>query len=115
VNRYFGPSTLDRTHQLSFGGYVDLRGGFQLGVMSHFYSPLSITATVPNTGLGAGEIFRTDFTGSGVTQDPLPGTKVGSFDRGLNAGNINTAISNYNTQVAAGALTQQAACWCRTA
>jgi hypothetical protein len=105
VNRYFGPSTLDRTHQLSFGGYVDLRGGFQLGVMSHFYSPLSITATVPNTGLGAGEIFRTDFTGSGVTQDPLPGTKVGSFDRGLNAGNINTAISNYNTQVAAGALT----------
>ncbi len=105
VNRYFGPSTLDRTHQLSFGGYVDLRGGFQLGIMSHFYSPLSITATVPNTGLGAGEIFRTDFTGSGVTQDPLPGTKVGSFDRGLNAGNINTAISNYNTQVAAGALT----------
>ena len=105
VNRYFGPSTLDRTHQLSFGGYVDLRGGFQVGIISHFYSPLSITATVPNTGLGAGEIFRTDFTGSGVTQDPLPGTHVGSFDRGLNAGNLNNAISNYNAQVAAGALT----------
>ena len=39
VNRYFGPSTLDRTHQLSFGGFIDLRGGLQLGVMSHFYSP----------------------------------------------------------------------------
>ena len=102
VNRYFGPSTLDRTHQLSFGGFVDLHGGFQVGVMSHFYSPLSITATVPNTGLGAGEIFRTDFTGSGVTQDPLPGTKVGSFDRGINASNINGSISNYNAQVAAG-------------
>jgi hypothetical protein len=102
VNRYFGPSTLDRTHQLSFGGYVDLRGGFQVGVMSHFYSPLSITATVPNTGLGAGEIFRTDFTGSGVTQDPLPGTHVGSFDRGITASNINSAIANYNTQVLAG-------------
>jgi hypothetical protein len=105
VNRYFGPSTLDRTHQLSFGGYVDLHGGFQVGVMSHFYSPLAITATVPNTGLGAGEIFRTDFTGSGVTQDPLPGTKVGSFDRGINASNINGAISSYNGQVAAGTLT----------
>jgi hypothetical protein len=102
VNRYFGPSTLDRTHQLSFGGYVNLRGGFQVGVMSHFYSPLAITATVPNTGLGAGEIFRTDFTGSGVTQDPLPGTRVGSFDRGIDASNINTAITNYNNKVLAG-------------
>ncbi|TLY29450.1 MAG: hypothetical protein E6K56_08405, partial [Ignavibacteria bacterium] len=27
-NRYFGPSVLDRTHQLSFGGYADLPGGF---------------------------------------------------------------------------------------
>ncbi len=105
VNRYFGPSTLDRTHQLSFGGFVDLRYGLQLGVMSHFYSPLAITPTVPNTGLGAGEIFRTDFTGSGVTQDPLPGTKVGSFDRGVNAKTLNGAISNYNSLVSAGTLT----------
>jgi hypothetical protein len=100
VNRYFGPSTLDRTHQISFGGYVDLRGGFQLGIMSHFYSPLSITLTVPNTALGPGEIFRTDFTGSGVTQDPIPGTHVGNFDRGINASNINNVISRYNTTVA---------------
>jgi len=100
VNRYFGPSTLDRTHQISFGGYLDIRYGFQIGVMSHFYSPLSTTLTVPNTAIGAGEIFRTDFTGDGTTQDPLPGTKVGSFDRGINAGNINAVISNYNNTVA---------------
>jgi len=99
VNRYFGPSTLDRTHQLSFGGFVDLRGGFQLGIMSHFYSPLSTTLTVPNTGLGAGEIFRTDFTGDGTTQDPIPGTKVGQFDRGINASNINSVISSFNSNV----------------
>ena len=96
VNRYFGPSTLDRRQQLSFGGYVDVRGGFQVGLMSHFYSPLSTTLTVPNTGLGAGEIFRTDFTGSGVTQDPIPGTHVGNFDRGINASNINAVISKFN-------------------
>ena len=96
VNRYFGPSTLDRTHQVSFGGHLDVRGGFQLGIMSHFYSPLSTTLTVPNTGLGAGEIFRTDFTGDGTTQDPIPGTKVGNFGRGIDASNINNMISKYN-------------------
>jgi len=100
VNRYFGPSTLDRTHQISFGGYVNLPAGFQFGIMSHFYSPLSTTLTVPNTASGAGEIFRTDFTGDGSTQDPLPGTNVGSFGRGINAANINTAITNYNQTVA---------------
>src|SRR5271157_2844377 len=40
-NRYFGPSVLDRTHQLSFGGFADIPGGFQLSIMAHFWSPLS--------------------------------------------------------------------------
>jgi Carboxypeptidase regulatory-like domain len=100
VNRYYGPSTLDRTHQISFGGYMNFKYGFQLGLMSHFYSPFSTTLTVPNTGSGAGEIFRTDFTGDGTTQDPIPGTKVGSFMRGINASNINTTLNNYNNNVA---------------
>jgi hypothetical protein len=99
VNRYFGPSTLDRTHQISFGGYMNFQGGFQLGLMSHFYSPFSTTLTVPNTQIGAGEIFRTDFTGDGTTQDPIPGTKVGSFMRGINASNINKTIGAFNANV----------------
>jgi hypothetical protein len=98
VNRYFGPSTLDRTHQISFGGFVDLRGGFQWAVIGHFDSPLSTTLTVPNTG-SAGQIFQTDFTGSGTTQNPIPGTKVGNFDRGIDASGINAAISKFNTTV----------------
>jgi hypothetical protein len=99
-NRYFGPSTLDRTHQLSFGGYLELPVGFQIGLMAHFYSPLSTTLTVPFTAKGAGEIFRTDFTGDGTTQDPLPGTHVGEFARGIDASNINKVIGNYNATVA---------------
>lgn len=95
-NRYFGPAVLDRTHQISFGGYADLPGGFQLSLISHFWSPLSTSLVVPNTNLGPGEIFRTDFTGDGTTQDPMPGTHVGSFDRGVNASNINSVIANYN-------------------
>ena len=99
-NRYFGPSTLDRTHQLSFGGYVELPGGFQLGVIGHFWSPLSTTMWVPNTNLGRGEIFRTDFTGDGTVQDPLPGTHVGDFGRGIDASSINYVIANYNNTYA---------------
>jgi hypothetical protein len=53
--RYFGPSVLDRTHQLSFGGYVELPSGFQLSVMSHFWSPLSTSLVEPNTNLGPGK------------------------------------------------------------
>ena len=99
INRYFGPSVLDRTHQLSFGAYADFPDGFQVSVISHFWSPLSTSSVVPSTNV-PGEIFRTDFTGDGTVQDPIPGTHVGNFDRGINASNINNAITNYNSTYA---------------
>jgi hypothetical protein len=95
-HRYFGPSVLDRTHQISFGGYADLPRGLQLALIGHFWSPLSTSLVVPNTNRGLGEIFRTDFTGDGTVQDLLPGTHVGSFGRGINGSNINSIITNYN-------------------
>jgi hypothetical protein len=99
-NRFFGPSVLDRTHQLSFGGYAELPRGFQLSILAHFWSPLSTSLVVPATNLGPGEIFRTDFTGDGTIQDLIPGTHVGSFDRGINASNINKVLANYNATTA---------------
>jgi hypothetical protein len=98
--RYFGPSVLDRTHQLSFGGYASLPRGFQLSMIGHFWSPLSTSLVVPNTNLGPGEIFRTDFTGDGTVQDLIPGTHVGNFDRGIDASSINKVIANYNNTYA---------------
>jgi hypothetical protein len=100
ANRFFGPSVLDRTHQLSFGGYADLPQGFRLSVLSHLWSPLSTSLVVPVTNLGPGEIFRTDFTGDGTFPDLIPGTHVGSFDRGINASNINRVLTSYNSTTA---------------
>jgi hypothetical protein len=97
-NRYFGPSLLDRNHQFSFGGFADLPFKFRLGMIGHFYSPLSSTLLMPNTGAGAGEIFRTDFTGDGSVGDPLPGTHLGQFDRGTSASNLNSMLNSYNSK-----------------
>ena len=101
--RFTGPSTLDRTNQLNFGGYARLPLGFQVGFASHFWSALPATPTVPGTGTGA--IFQTDFTGDGTTQDPLPGYKLGAFGRGLSPSGLGAAISNYNTTIAGQTLT----------
>jgi hypothetical protein len=98
--KYFGWGPLDRKQQLSFGGVMDVPGGFRFGVVSHFYSPLPVGLYVPNTGAGPGEIFRTDFTGDGTVQDPLPGTHVGSLGRDVGFGGLAAAISNYNSAVA---------------
>jgi len=97
--RYYGPALLDRTHQISFGGYADVPGGFRLGLIAHFYSPLSSAIVAPVSG-GAGEIFLSDFTGDGTTGDPLPGTHFGQFDRGTNAQGLINLVNKYDSTVA---------------
>ena len=94
--RFMGPSLLDRRNQVSFGGNFDLPLGFRLGVMGHFYSPLSSPAIVGSNGTG-GQIFQTDFTGGGVYSQPLPGTKNGAFGGNVSVTSMNKAISKYNT------------------
>ncbi len=98
---FIGPNALDRKHQISFGGYVDLPGSFRFGAVSHFYSPLPVTLLLPTNGAG---IFSTDVTGDGSGDgsgvyplgDLLPGTNVGAFGRSVSAGTLNQVIGNYN-------------------
>ena len=97
--RYMGPSLLDRTHQLSFGGSFTVPYGFRLGLIGHFYSPLSSPVVIGSTGSG-GQIFQTDFTGSGVPSDPIPGTTNGSLNRQFSLNGLNNVIDNYNLTVA---------------
>jgi len=97
--KYMGPSLLDRTHQISFGGNFDVPGGFRFGLIGHFDSPLSMPVIIGNTG-NSGQIFQTDFTGSGATSDPMPGTTNGSFGRDFGVSGLNSKIANYNATVA---------------
>lgn len=97
---FTGPSTLDRRHQLNFGGTVELPLHVRVSMISHFWSPLATTLVVPNTGNGPGEIFRTDFTGDGTVQDILPGTAVGTFGRDVFANGLNAVLTNFNNTVA---------------
>lgn len=103
--RYIGPNALDRTHQLSFGGYMDLPVGFQIGFAAHFDSPLASNVTLPVTGLPGG-LFQTDVTGDGTGDgsisnrglgDLLPGTNVGGFGRSFGVSGLNKLINNFNT------------------
>src|SRR5580692_8133807 len=97
---FSGPSSLDRTHQFSFGGYADLPLHFRVGTIFHFDSPLASALAVPTTGNGAGEIFSTDFTGDGSVGDPVPGTKTGAFMRGVSVGGLTNLVNNYNNTIA---------------
>jgi len=94
-DRFTGPSLLDRTNQISFGGTFDVPGGFRFGIIGHFYSPLSMPVIVGDTG-AAGDIFRTDLTGDGTVSDPLPGTTNGSFGRDFGVSGLNQRITNFN-------------------
>jgi hypothetical protein len=60
-----------------------------------------------------GEIFATDWLGSGLGSgappEPIPGTQIGQFMRGTDISNLHTVISDYNTRFA-GTLTPAGHC-----
>jgi hypothetical protein len=103
-----GPNGLDRTHQLSFGGVMDLPAGLKLSLIGHFDSPLASNLNLP-TGPGPGGIFQTDLTGDGTGDgvfadngglgDLLPGTKLGSFGRDVSVSSLNKLINAFNTTI----------------
>jgi len=95
-DRFTGPNALDRTHQISFGGFFDLPLAFRLGLIGHFDSPLPQTLALPPSAGGAAGILVTDVTGDGTIGDPIPNTQVGQYMRGISAGGLNNVISRYN-------------------
>jgi hypothetical protein len=102
---YIGPNGLDRTHQLSFGGTLDVPHNFRISLIGHFDSPLSSSVTLPVSGLPGG-IFQTDLTGDGTgggdavsnggAGDLLPGTNVGGFGRSFGVSGLNQRITSFD-------------------
>lgn len=100
---FLGPNGLDRTHQFSFGGTMDMPGGFRFGAVGHVYSPLPLSLTLPAPGPGG--IFISDVTGDGSgdgsgvysTGDLVPGTKIGAYGRSIKAHDLAGFISQYNS------------------
>jgi Carboxypeptidase regulatory-like domain len=110
--QYTGPTGLDRKHQVSLAGTFDLPYLTRVSVIGHFYSPLPQNLQLPELTNG-GEIFATDWLGSGLgsgaVPEPLPGTQIGQFMRGTDNSNLHTVISDYNTHFA-GQLTPAGQC-----
>ncbi len=104
--KWIGPAGTDRTHQLSYGGTFEWRGGIMANIIGHYYSalPTTLTLNTPNGANGAGEIFSSDLTGDGTTGDILPDYKSGAFMRSVSPGKLSSVIANYNAS-GAGKLT----------
>jgi len=101
-NQFMGPNGLDRTHQFSWGGTFDFPGNLRFSTVAHIYSPLP--ATLVFNAPGTAGIFQTDVTGDGSGDgsgvypvgDIIPGSKIGSFGRSIQAGGLAAFITNFN-------------------
>ena len=98
---YFGPSGLDRRHQLTFSPIADLPHGVRLALIAQVASPLPLSTYIPQQDGGgvAGEIFRSDVTGDGTVGDLLPRTFIGSTGK-YSTSDVTRAIAFYNTNFA---------------
>jgi Carboxypeptidase regulatory-like domain len=96
--RFFGPSGLDRTHQLSGGVIMDLPGGVRANFITHWYTALPQTITYAAPGNGE-DIFQFDTVGDGQTiLAPVPGSNIGSFGRDVKAGDLNNFLQKLSSQ-----------------
>jgi hypothetical protein len=110
--QFTGPNALDRKQQISFAGTFDLPFYAKLSVIGHFYSPLPQNLELPELANG-GEIFATDWLGSGLgaaaAPEPVPGTQLGQFQHSTNIDSLQKVINNYN-HIFAGTLTPAGEC-----
>jgi hypothetical protein len=72
---------------LSASGVVNLKWGFELGLVSFTQSCGPVTAVVPGI----------DLTGSGVSNTPIPGIPVNGLRCSSDHGQLTSAVSNWNS------------------
>lgn len=110
--QFKGPNAMDRPHQVSFASTLDLPKSIRISAIGHFFSPIPQNLELPQLTNG-GEIFATDWLGSGLASggspEPLPGTQLGQFNRRIDNSGLQNLISKYNTHYA-GSLTPAGHC-----
>jgi hypothetical protein len=100
-DRFTGWNALDRTHEISVGGFFELRHSLQASFISHIYSPLPVSLRFQQLAGGA-EVLVTDLNGDGTTGDFVPGSGVGSYMRHTKPKGLRSFIDSYNTNFAGG-------------
>ena len=100
-DHFTGWDALDRTHQVSVGGFFQFRHSLQASFMSHIYSPLPVSLRFQQLAGGA-EVLVTDLDGDGTTGDFVPGGTVGSYMRHTKASGLRDFIDSYNANFAGG-------------
>jgi hypothetical protein len=97
-NRYLGPASFDRTHQLGFGVTFQVTKGPMVSMIGHFNSPLPSNMFAPSQSR-ADEIFHTDLNGDGTTADPIT-KRVGAYGRDVQPDGLVSFLHNFNNNVA---------------
>ncbi|MBS1851914.1 MAG: TonB-dependent receptor [Acidobacteria bacterium] len=100
LTQFYGPSNLDRTHQLGVAFSFDLPAGFRFSTISQYRTNEASTGIFAQSTDASTDIFINDFNGDGTVGDPLPGTNRGAYGRKVHANNLNDLINSYNNNVA---------------
>jgi hypothetical protein len=95
-NQYIGRNSLDRKHQLSFGGSITPKYGPEIGLIGHFFSAQPSNLVLDAGSLSAGNIFQSDITGDGTTADIAPGTLPGTYMHGIKSKDVASYINTFN-------------------
>ena len=97
LTSFYGPSNLDRTHQLGVSFIADLPWNFHFSTTTQYRSNEASLGIFTSPGEAAGEIFISDFNGDGTVGDPLPGTNRGDYGRKVHAKDLNKVLMKYNS------------------
>jgi hypothetical protein len=103
--KFYGPSNLDRRHQLGVSLLTELPLGFRFSTTTSYRSNEPSSLLLPGSN-GAADIFTDDLDGDGSvlnttgSGDPISGTGRGAFGRSVHAGSLNQLLSSFNTNVA---------------
>jgi hypothetical protein len=102
---FYGPSNLDRRHQVGVSLLTELPLGFRISTTTQYKSNEPSSMYLPLTGDSSADIFIDDLNGDGsvlntLGADPLPGTQRGAYGRTVHAGDLNQVLNNFNNNVA---------------